>query len=304
MNLSFNKVTQMFSFASKCVVRLDIEQHVGENENVYESVYCTKEHPIYIKDRGFVSIDVLSQLRATSHIGISVEREKVMLYPQGNNSIKLAPVYNVEVNKAHTYFVGNAGVWVHNTCDGMELSHIAVHETSVSERDRAGSFNDFNDPNVLTADIWRRIVSYVPFDQISPTINRVSRMFRSFWPDVRSLEYSVRVGRMLDAGFQVKNGDLIAMNHLLPEHARANLPETRELHFSDKPLVKQLMDAHEVDIVGEINIIGREASFYISSEQGVEKLSQLMLQVNPEAVDTLGLPEGVRRESWEEFMAD
>jgi hypothetical protein len=43
----------------------------------------------------------------------------------------LCDVYNIEVEDYHTYFVGEEGVWVHNTNCGMEqLPYIQSHYPS------------------------------------------------------------------------------------------------------------------------------------------------------------------------------
>jgi hypothetical protein len=51
------------------------------------------------------------QLRPIKVVGTS---RKSGVYPYGENDVYITPVYNIEVEEFHTYFVDWPGIWVHN----------------------------------------------------------------------------------------------------------------------------------------------------------------------------------------------
>lgn len=88
-----------------------IEVTVTAESGASEVLQTTAEHPFWVESRGWVTVtdlavgDVFSS-RDGSTLQVTslhrTERESV--------------VYNFEVEDFHTYFVGENGVWVHNTC--------------------------------------------------------------------------------------------------------------------------------------------------------------------------------------------
>ena len=87
------------------------------------TVNATPEHPVYVKNRAiFVPMDLLL---TTDHLLSSADQE-IRLICRGNrmqhcgeslhDSIPL-PVYNLEINHNHTYFVSDIRLLVHNICD-------------------------------------------------------------------------------------------------------------------------------------------------------------------------------------------
>ena len=93
------------------------------------TVNATPEHPVYVKNRAaFIPMDLL---RATDQLLNSAGQEIRLICP-GNriqrcgelldNNIPL-PVYNLEVDHHHTYFVSSISLLVHNVCElTMKLS--------------------------------------------------------------------------------------------------------------------------------------------------------------------------------------
>ncbi len=108
-----NKVTHLFKNQTHDLVHLSIAG---------EEITTTLGHPFYVVDYGWKKASEL------------VEKDKVVLY---NDTIveietiiiehteELVDVYNFEVENAHTYYVTDKGVLVHNDCISDELTKIA-----------------------------------------------------------------------------------------------------------------------------------------------------------------------------------
>ena len=76
-----------------------------------DKIECTKEHPFYVEHKGFTPAGELGiGTSIVTRAGPSVKLEQVEVNSQP------ATVYNFEVEDFHSYFVGNSGLWVHNTC--------------------------------------------------------------------------------------------------------------------------------------------------------------------------------------------
>lgn len=87
-----------------------------------EIIHTTAGHPFYVKDRGWVpamylgSGDTLSSLSGELSTTVEVI-----------NTGRRETVYNLSVADAHTYFVGERGVLVHNICDRAALIALAKY---------------------------------------------------------------------------------------------------------------------------------------------------------------------------------
>lgn len=95
--------------------------HVSGCESIYvsdqENVGWLPSHMGDVRNRGALWDYANQQLIAN---GVFV-LEAIRLEDMENPYLKL-PVYNLEVEDFHTYYVGKHGVWVHNTnCNGFEM---------------------------------------------------------------------------------------------------------------------------------------------------------------------------------------
>lgn len=72
-------------------------------------VETTSEHPFYVHGKGFIAA---KDLRVGDEIVTSVGN--TLKLTATRNKLRSTKVYNITVADFHTYFVGNAGVWVHN----------------------------------------------------------------------------------------------------------------------------------------------------------------------------------------------
>ena len=79
-----------------------------------EEIVTTPEHPFYVPKQGWTSA---AALRAGDQL-VALNGELVIV-EQVQHELLETPikVYNFEVEDFHTYFVGNAPVLVHNTCE-------------------------------------------------------------------------------------------------------------------------------------------------------------------------------------------
>jgi hypothetical protein len=93
-----------------------------------EELTGTGEHPFWVEDFG----DFLPMRDLRPGMRLSLAREGATAIVTGNVSKRGPPgerftTYNFEVAEYHTYFVGSAGVWVHNTGDApCQLARAAM----------------------------------------------------------------------------------------------------------------------------------------------------------------------------------
>ncbi len=84
-----------------------------------ERITTTAGHPFFVAGVGFVPAGRLAigcQIVTRAGPALRLETE----HPTG----KLQTVYNFEVAGTHTYFVGKAGLWVHNNCEPEYLQRV------------------------------------------------------------------------------------------------------------------------------------------------------------------------------------
>ncbi len=102
-------VTRVFENTSPSLIKVVTES--GE-------IYCTPEHPFYIEGNWIAARDLKK-----GHIALNVDGGETEIL----ESVCIAldepvKVYNIEVSDYHTFFAGDAGILVHNSCkpgDGM-----------------------------------------------------------------------------------------------------------------------------------------------------------------------------------------
>ena len=86
-----------------------------------EEIITTTEHPFYVAKRGWTKA---IELRA-GDILVSLNGEYVILEKIEHELLESpVKVYNFEVEDFHTYYVGDSGVLVHNTCNPTSASQM------------------------------------------------------------------------------------------------------------------------------------------------------------------------------------
>jgi RHS repeat-associated protein len=105
--VDYKRVTRKFVTPDQSVIELSLE----DEEGGIETIGATAEHPFWVKARGWIGTGELlpgdevftstgGWLKVTGSTWLSGRQT----------------VYNLEVEGYHTYFVGDAGAWVHNMC--------------------------------------------------------------------------------------------------------------------------------------------------------------------------------------------
>ncbi len=104
-----NKVSRIYATPNQQILELKFESEEGKSE-IFR---VTAEHPFMVVDRGWIPVSELNPEDIISSIN-----DKVMIFKSLNNLIETQTVYNIEVEKQHSYFVGENGLLVHNACTG------------------------------------------------------------------------------------------------------------------------------------------------------------------------------------------
>lgn len=102
----YRQVTKIFAHDSQRLHRVTV---LDIGNDIEESFGVTANHPIYVENAGWTRAENLKFWNAL------VNRDFANLLVQRVEAMEeSAPVYNLEVDEFHTYFVGQLGVWVHN----------------------------------------------------------------------------------------------------------------------------------------------------------------------------------------------
>jgi RHS repeat-associated protein len=104
----FESVLQTFVTPDKPTIRLDVR--TGDRVEMLE---VTPNHPFWVDGHGWVAA---SQLLGSDPIVLEAGLTSGFLV-QGMSNARTTTVYNFEVEGFHSYFVGEAGIWVHNDSD-------------------------------------------------------------------------------------------------------------------------------------------------------------------------------------------
>ncbi|MBO0468835.1 hypothetical protein JZO73_15130, partial [Enterococcus plantarum] len=102
---TYEKVVQIFVSETSKLVRITIDN---------EMIETTEEHPFYLPSKGWIKAKELT------YNDDLIDRFGNTLSITGIHIISLnkpVKVYNFEVENAHTYFVSNLSILVHNICD-------------------------------------------------------------------------------------------------------------------------------------------------------------------------------------------
>ncbi|MDB5290087.1 MAG: repeat protein, partial [Phycisphaerales bacterium] len=94
---------------------------------------CTGQHPFYVNGRGFVAAQELAPGDELVLAEGGVARV-ACITPEDALEGKPFTTYNFEVADFHTYFVGQAGVWVHNLASGLCERMFSLYKQIVDTR--------------------------------------------------------------------------------------------------------------------------------------------------------------------------
>jgi len=122
--LAWRRIGKTFVFKDQPVWLLRFRRASGEQD----FLHGTPNHPFWVSREGWTA---LQNLRPGNALELSNGATATVL--SAHNTGHTATVYNMEVDGFHTYYVGEAGVWVHNADCGArsrELNVGDVHKQS------------------------------------------------------------------------------------------------------------------------------------------------------------------------------
>ena len=135
---AYHVVVQTFVRPNKPTVLVEVGKGARS-----ETLEVTPNHPFWVEGRGWVPVhelspsDALSPMRAMSEMGAATGG----LEARGISVGRTNTVYNFEVDGSHSYFVGEAGILVHNDSD---LQGNTENQNSDSAQDGNPSDNPDN----------------------------------------------------------------------------------------------------------------------------------------------------------------
>lgn len=116
--------------------------HDGLAATPEQTLSASAEHPVWVEESGaFVPVAELTSgmtLRMANGRGgriAAVTAENTA--PRGGT-----PVFNFAVAEHHTYYAGNGGVWVHNSCQHLDEFTLGKHEGFLADGRKLGHAED------------------------------------------------------------------------------------------------------------------------------------------------------------------
>jgi hypothetical protein len=110
---TYRQVTQVFVKDEQPLCQLIVANLASGNK---ETIWVTPNHPIYLQGRGWTPVSE-----------IEIAGDCLENYLFGNlivfrcfQDVYVGRVYNFEVDEFHTFYVGEAGIWVHDQREEKE----------------------------------------------------------------------------------------------------------------------------------------------------------------------------------------
>jgi hypothetical protein len=105
-DLAMRHVVNTFVFQSKDIWHIQCVAGSG----VIETIHATPNHPFWVRNTGWTRADLL---KAGDVLELHDRCEAIVM--EAVDTLVTDQVFNIEVDGFHTYYVGEVGVWVHNT---------------------------------------------------------------------------------------------------------------------------------------------------------------------------------------------
>ncbi|WP_240416814.1 polymorphic toxin-type HINT domain-containing protein [Paenibacillus periandrae] len=124
--VAYKEVTATFNHETDEIYKI----HVGD-----QTIEATFNHPFWVDGKGWTFVkdlkvgDLLVQSNGEKLIIDSIELER-----------RKVTVYNMTVDKFHTYFVGDLGIWVHNSNCSEYFSTKAPYQVTPGIRNLSGQY--------------------------------------------------------------------------------------------------------------------------------------------------------------------
>jgi hypothetical protein len=113
--IALHEIARTFARDATDVLTVDIAEETASASRI-EHVRVTPEHRWWTADRGWTESRALREGEplGTQHEG---RAWSVAIHPPpATETARSEHVFNIEVEAAHSYFVGHGALWVHNTC--------------------------------------------------------------------------------------------------------------------------------------------------------------------------------------------
>jgi RHS repeat-associated protein len=121
---SYHKVSQTFATPHDEIYDLELTQQDGKSD----ILGVTGNHPFWLKGKGWTESDLLKAGDLVAGKDGAWLKVIKLTLREGKQT-----AYNLEVEQDHTYFVGLAGAWVHNSCP-TNLKDILSNAKRVGDR--------------------------------------------------------------------------------------------------------------------------------------------------------------------------
>ena len=108
----FRPVVRTYETPGLVVFDLVVAETCGQTD----TLTVTYEHPFWVQDTGWIPA---GQLVPGDQL-VTADGDPATVLDRGVEA-RATTVHNVEVEELHTYFVGDQGVWVHNTSDDCDV---------------------------------------------------------------------------------------------------------------------------------------------------------------------------------------
>lgn len=177
LEYGYRPVVDTFSFDDKEIYEVVVRDKHGK----LETYQTTEEHPFWVVDTGWLPASLLQ----TGMTLINRDEEAVLSVVSQTRLNKTDTVYNFEVDEFHTYYVGEFGVWVHNSCFEDALIkrfsnpnnvHHFIHGSKTSNHHWDSLVPNFNQNDIQ--DIALKVLENgrsVPYGRINSKVLDVTR---------------------------------------------------------------------------------------------------------------------------------
>ena len=135
----FKRVTRTFKKTATELVELKLAN--AKTGEVVDTIKGTPEHPFFVEGGSMVP---MGKLKAGTKVLVHTGPALIVKSIKRETKAQGVPVYNLEVEEDHTYFVGKSSAWVHNNTRSLSLDEareIAQHAMQNHAGDFAGTFD-------------------------------------------------------------------------------------------------------------------------------------------------------------------
>ncbi len=149
----YRRVTDTISFDDKNVFEIVFQSSGGSRE----ALLATPNHPFWVQGLGWRALELV-EIGQWVQLGSGDEARVVSVRDTGSTQC----VFNLTIDGFHTYYVGHAGVWVHNTNCSVRSPNAAMRATA----NETGTYVNPLTGQVVAADGRLAADHFIPQDWI------------------------------------------------------------------------------------------------------------------------------------------